>query len=915
MNVNAKKEIFVIIDGNAIIHRAYHALPPLTAKDGSPINAVYGFTAMLLKVLNEIKPNYLAVSFDVDGGTFRDDLYKDYKATRVRADQDLYDQIPLTYQIVQAFQIPIYTKQGYEADDVIGTVARKIKNQKNRKITCVIVSGDKDMLQLADDGHTEVYLLKKGISEYELYDENAVTKRFGFGPEHIVDFKALMGDSSDNIPGIAGIGTKTATELIEKIGGIEEIYKHIKKLEDFKIKKSVIDKLNQGKKDALLSQRLARIKTDVGGITFSLKNCRVSPYDSKEVKDILKKFEFYSLLTRLPNAGSSTLLKKDAKNKVKAGLQEKETKMQTWSADRAAELAAILEKQAFFYCKEILTGPDIFQSKLRGLVFGTGKESWFLELFWDSRSGTRKYQAHSDVESIFKKNKDRILLGHDLKQLIKALNMYDIEPELGLFDVMVASYIINSSARTHDLPSIALRELGLELAEKVGQGNLFGLDSSTLAGYGEHIFKIKEAQTKRLEKDDNLGLFSQLEMPLISVLARMELNGIAVDSAVLNVLSSEAHENIKALTKKIWKEAGQEFNIASSVQLREILFEKMDLPTQNIKKGKTGYSTASSELEKLREESPIITLIEEYRELSKLQNTYTDVLPGLVNKVSGRIHSTFNQTVASTGRLSSSDPNLQNIPIRTELGKKIRDAFVAEPGNLLLAADYSQIELRIVASLAEDKKMLDIFERGEDIHTATAAAINGVSPEQVTKQMRYAAKEVNFGVLYGMGVYGLSWRAGIPQWQAKEFIDKYFEEFSGVKAYIDDTLETAKKTGYVETLFGRRRYIPELRANNYQLRSAAERMAVNMPIQGTAADVMKMAMIAVDTSIKRNFGKEQGKEIRMILQVHDELVLEVKKGREKALAELLKKEMEEVVELRVPIEVHVSIGERWGDLK
>ncbi|MBU0596593.1 DNA polymerase I, partial [Patescibacteria group bacterium] len=508
-----------------------------------------------------------------------------------------------------------------------------------------------------------------------------------------------------------------------------------------------------------------------------------------------------------------------------------------------------------------------------------------------------------------------LLIGHDLKQLVKTVLKCSSAQVLKckLFDIMIASYILNSSTRAHDLKSIVMRELNQDFDSGSDQGSLFGVDPSLVASELTQVMEIYKKFETELHKMSDTGLFEKVEMALIPVMAEMELNGVAVDGDMLWALSKEVAIAIDKVSKKIWKEAGEEFNISSSVQLREILFEKMDIPAQGIKKGKTGYSTAAPELEKLHGLHPIIEMIGEYRELEKLRNTYIDVLPGLINKKTGRIHTTYNQAVTTTGRLSSSDPNLQNIPIRTEMGREIRKAFMSEEGYNLVVADYSQIELRIVASLAKDKTLLGIFERGEDVHMATAAAINNVKLKDVTKEMRSAAKAVNFGVLYGMGAHGLSWRAGITHGEAKEFIIKYFEEFSGVKKYLDSTLKFAKEEGYVETLFGRRRYIPELSSENYQLRSAGERMAINMPVQGTAADLMKMAMIATHEQLSTKALKHG--DVRLILQVHDELVLEVRKGLEDEISKLVKDAMENVAKLRVPIEVDVHWGKRWGEIK
>jgi DNA polymerase-1 len=891
-----KEKIFAIIDGNAIIHRAYHAIPPMSVKDGTVVNAVYGFTSMLLKVIQELSPDYIAVSFDVAGGTFRDEIYEAYKATRVKADQELYDQIPLVYDVVEAFNIPIYTKTGFEADDIIGTIVSKVKRAKPN-VRSVIVTGDMDLLQLVDED-IHVYALRKGFSDVVMYDRDQVVEKYGFGPDMLVEYKALKGDTSDNIPGVAGIGDKTAKELIEKIGGIDQIYKQIRNQKSEirnQLKPGVIKKLEAGEDGAKMSHELATIRKDVTGLGFKLADCVTHEYDRNEITALLRRFEFYSLLKRLPGGESE---EEAAKKKA-----PKKASKQLLIVEAAARKSFLeeLKPEKVFACKEVLSGKDVFTSTLAGFVFATTKGIYFV----------KANTVDAPLAQLFQ-DKTKILVGHDLKQLVKALLAQGEKTENKLFDIMIGSYLLNSSTRAHDVRSIVLREMGDEISSGTGQGSLFGVDPHVVGRELGYMLDIYKKFEKDLKEMDDEGLFKKVEMALVPILAEMELYGIAVDVDMLDGLSSRAAKIIKETEKKIWKEAGEEFNVASSVQLRDVLFERLDLPAEGIKKGKTGYSTAASELEKLRGIHPIIPLIEQFREVEKLRNTYIDVLPKLIDKKTGRIHTNFNQAVTTTGRLSSSEPNLQNIPIRTELGKEIRDAFIAEKGNILVAADYSQIELRIVASLAKDKKMIEIFKKNEDIHRATAAAINGVPLDKVTREMRYAAKEVNFGVLYGMGAYGLSWRAKIPQWQAKEFIDKYFEQFSGVKKYIDQTLRFAKKEGYVETLFGRRRYVPELQSKNYQIRNAGERMAINMPIQGTAADLMKMAMIRVHEKIKAKYSDS---DVKLILQVHDELVLEVKKGLEKEVSKMVKEEMEQVVTLNVPVEVHVGNGKRWGELK
>lgn len=891
---------FVIIDGNAIIHRAYHAIPPLTTKDGVMVNAVYGFTSMLLKVISDLKPDHLAVSFDVAGGTFRDKVFEKYKANRVKADQELYDQIPLVHEVVKAFGIPIYVQQGYEADDVIGTLVKKTQEE----VEIIIVSGDRDLLQLVDD-NTSVYLLKKGLSEMEMYNEKKVEEHFGFGPKLVVDYKALRGDASDNIPGVKGIGEKTAKDLIAKIGGIDEIYQALKKDEEAVkklVKESVVKKLKEDEAGAKMSKELATLHCDVPNLDYKFNATDWQKPNAQQVKEIMHRFEFFSLAKRAETVLNGGKEIAPAEKKKKKTESQKIQKIKV-SSKNLNEFLKLIEKEKIFSALPILKGEDMFQSNLEGCLFAT-RDKIFEVLFLDLKAGELK-----SVLDIFKE-KEFTFIGHDIKETVKIIELHDGKVENTLFDVMIASYVLNSSTRAHDFASIVFRELGEEVAPT--QANLFGM---ALPGEEnlEYIFAVYDIYSKQLLDRADLGLFEKVEMELIPVLSHMERAGVAVDRELLQELSKDVKQKLEKITKKIWEHAGEEFNVASSVQLREVLFEKMQLGSQGIKKGKTGFSTAASELEKLRGLHPIIECIEEHRELSKLQNTYVDVLPTLIHPKTHRIHTHFNQAVAATGRLSSSDPNLQNIPIRTEMGKKIRDAFIAEKGNVLISADYSQIELRIVASLARDEKLIEIFENGLDVHRSTAAAIQNIPLEEVTKEMRSAAKEVNFGVLYGMGAYGLSWRAGIPQWEAKQFIEKYFEEFSGVKKYLDETLKFAKQNGYVETLFGRRRYIPEIESGNYQLRSAAERMAINMPIQGTAADLMKMAMIEVYKKIKAKKYSEE--EVRMILQVHDELVLEVKKGLEDEISELVQKTMQEVAELRVPIETHVSIGHRWGEMK
>ncbi len=889
----------IIIDGNAIIHRAYHAIPPLTTKDGTMVNAVYGFTSMLLKVWKDLKPDCIAVTFDMAGPTFRHVQYKEYKATRVKADQALYDQIPLVHEVVESFGLPIYEKKGYEADDVIGTIVKHF--EKNKDVEVFIVTGDMDTLQLVRD-NVKVYTLRKGISDIVIYDVKAVKERFGFGPEKMVDYKALRGDTSDNIPGVPGIGEKTAVELILKFDSVENIYKQLKNKEKIakELKPGVIAKLIAGEKSAQMSKELSTIDCNVPDLKFDFKHCEIKAFDKEKINSLFQKFEFVSLLKRVPGfdeAGPGKSGGTKHKNEIKMIFSEIENDVEL------KKMLELIESKKVFACRAVIDGKEAISSNFQGLIFGVGNETFFVD---------KKMSAKTI--GLFE-NAALQLVGHDIKELEKVLQCnFTLEVKNNLFDVMVASYLLNPGSRAHDITSVLLKVLGKSLSQNTAQTSLFGIDKKNLAEELFLIYQTKDMLQAELEKADNFGLFQKIEMSLIPVLAEMELNGVSVDLKMLATLSKEGDASLKKITDKIYSLAGMEFNIASPIQLREVLFDKLGLEVAGIKKGKTGLSTSAEELEKLRGLHPIIDEISEYRELAKLQNTYIDVLPDLVNKKTGRIHTHFNQTVAATGRLSSQDPNLQNIPIRSELGREVRKAFVAEAGNTLVSADYSQIELRIVASLAEDKRMIEIFNNDEDIHKATAAAINNVPLDKVTKEMRYAAKEVNFGVLYGMGAYGLSWRTGISQFEARDFIKKYFEAFSGVREYIDRTLEFTKKEGYCETLFGRRRYFPELNAANFQMRAGAERAAINHPIQGTAADLMKLAMIEVYKKLHSS-SKKIAENTKMILQVHDELVLEVKKELAEEVGELVKDVMENVEKLRVPVKVGVSINRSWGEMK
>lgn len=877
----------VIIDGNAIIHRAYHALPPLTIKDGTAVNAVYGFTSILLKVLQELKPTHLVVTFDLAGPTFRDEMYKEYKATRVKADQELYNQIPLVHDVVRAFDIPIFEVPGFEADDVIGTIAQKTKENAEN----IIVTGDMDALQLVDE-RTSVFTLRKGITDTITYTPAEVKDRFGFGPELVVDYKALRGDQSDNIPGVRGIGEKGATDLLKTFGSLKKVLDAAER-GDERISLSLRKKLIDGKHDAALSQDLARIRTDVP-LEFSMRDAAIATTDWKKVADIFQKFEFTSLLKRLPTEAKQRIGEQKIKGQksTKTKIVVAQTKEVIDALLRRAHAAPIIGMQM------LPSGADRITADIAAAILCVEGDGFIMPF---------DHCDQAQKDALINLLQTDTVVGHDLKQLFLRTKNVD---GAKLFDVMVASYLLDPGSRAHDVTTIALKRLGIHLDTAQREG-LFGADFEHAARELCAITPLYPELKKELEKTNLLDLFQDIEMPLIPVLARMEKYGVKIDESALAKLGKEITGRVEKISKQIYTEAGGEFNISSPLQLREMLYTTLKLPTFGVKKGKTGLSTAAMELEKLRALHPVIPLIEEYRELTKLQNTYVDALPLLINKTTGRIHTTFNQTVTATGRLSSSDPNLQNIPIRTELGRKIRDAFIAEKGNVLVSCDYSQIELRIAAHLAKDEKMIAAFKAGQDIHAATATAIHHVPLSEVTKEMRRDAKAINFGVLYGMGAFGVAARTGISQYEAQQFIDRYFAAFAGIKRYVDDTIVLAKKQGYVETLFGRRRYIPELQATNVQVRNAGERMAVNHPVQGTAADIIKKTMIVVDAYIRHYWPEE----VKMILQVHDELVFEVAEKRTKEIAPKLQELMRDVVQLDVPIEVDVGIGKNWGETK
>ncbi|MDD5527937.1 MAG: DNA polymerase I [Patescibacteria group bacterium] len=934
------KKKLIIIDGNALIHRSFHALPPtLRTKDGELVNAVYGFSAVLLKAWRELKPDYIALTLDMKGPTFRHKKYKEYKATRVKAPQDLYDQIPRVKEVATAFNIPIFELSGFEADDLIGTIDKKVDGGVEK----IIVTGDMDTLQLVDED-TKVFTMGHGLSESVIYDEARVKDRYGLDPDQMIDYKSLRGDPSDNIPGVKGIGEKTATELLQNFKTLEGVYDQLKiKNEKLKIKPRIIELLKEHEKEAYLSRELATIKTDVP-LDFDLEKCRAYDFDREKVAGVFSELGFKSLLPRVQDLVSAHFKVSDKSAYAKATADRFErdrTEFKYILVDddkKFAKFLVELKRQKQFTIDTETTGFDPLLEELLGISFSWREgEAHFVSIkneelrMKNSKASLFDYQKK---ESEKKNDNPRLAelkliledekikkFGHNIKFDLRVLRHNGIKMRGLDFDTMIASYLLNPGTRAHNLDAVTFAELGFE---KISTEDLLGagkdkkifanVETEKLAVYScedaDFTNRLVAKLSKHLKEKELAELFEEIEMPLVPVLATIEDNGVIIDKDFLAVMDKKVGKKISGLEKKIWALAGGEFNINSTQQLKEVLFEKLNISTAMVGRTKTGYSTAADELEKLKHEHEIIPLIQEYRELAKLQSTYIQALPALINPQTGRVHASFNQTVTATGRLSSSDPNLQNIPIRTELGQEIRHAFIAQTGWKIVSLDYSQIELRLAAHLSGDERMIDTFARGLDIHTSTAAAINNVKIEDVTKKMRQEAKAINFGILYGQGPYGLAQNADMPLNRAKEFIEHYFDLYPKIKKYSEAMMDFARKNGYVETLFGRRRYLPEITSQVAPVRASAERMAVNTPLQGTNADMIKKAMILAQNLIDEKYSDS----VKMIIQVHDELVFEMREDKMKEAAGRIQDIMRNILKLKVPVVVDIEIGENWGEL-
>ncbi len=885
----AKPTLF-LIDGNNYVYRAFYAIPELSNSKGFPTNAIYGFTNMLMKLLREQQPSYVAVAFDMKGPTFRHEAFEAYKATRKPMPEPLRPQIDYIKNVVRGFSIPVLEREGTEADDIIGTLARRFAGGG---LKVVVVSGDKDLMQLVGEHIVMIDTMKDIV-----YDVEAVRKRFGVDPDKVVEILGLMGDTSDNIPGVPGIGPKGALRLIEQFGTIEAILANPAKIYNAKVRDALLEHADL----ARLSRDLATIDTQVD-LEIDLETLRYGEPNRRVLLDLFKECEFSSLVQEMKSGEAA----------IKGNYNLVET------VDALAALTENLGRALVFALDTLLTSPEPMRSEIAGIAFCLEPgEAFFVPLFMNdplAETEWRKtvWQLLTPLLSTPAVNK----IGHDFKSTAVALKRLGIPLEGIDCDIMVAAYLLNPARHSFELPDIVFDLAGRQILtqkELLGSGTKASsfrkADVAKVRDYAcqrvDAVSTVCSSLRERIEKEGFAGLLQDLEMPLVSVLAAMEHHGVLIDAALLHTMSGELEQILALSENKIYQLAGERFNINSPRQLQAILFEKLQLPKG--RKIKEGYSTDGETLAFLAASHELPAEILAYRSLIKLKSTYIDALPLLIHPETGRIHTSYNQAVTATGRLSSSNPNLQNIPIRTLEGKRIRQAFIAPEGCEIVSADYSQIELRILAHLSGDKNLIEAFLSGEDIHSRTASDIFGVFPAMVNADMRRQAKVINFGILYGMSAFGLSKELGLNPKMAQTYIDGYFAKYSGVRAFLDGILEDARAKGYVTTLLGRRRFLPEINSSNIPTRQFAERTAINTPIQGTAADLIKVAMLNIHHLIRKRKLRSA-----MIMQVHDELVFEVPLKEKDELMALVKKEMEAVMKLDVPLNVEIAAGRNWDE--
>jgi len=911
---DSSKKLF-LIDGSHLAYRSYYAFirRPLINSKGENTSATFGFTQSLLKILSEEKPDYIAVVFDTPEPTFRHKEYPEYKATREKMPDEMSDQLPRIRQVIETMAIPIIEVPGYEADDVMATLA---KRAKEKGIQTYLVTGDKDFFQLVDDS-IKIYRPQHMSDSVDIVDREWLEKNWGLRPDQIVDYLSIVGDKIDNIPGIKGLGEQSAKKLIQQYGKLEKIFEAVNELP----KKQWKTAIETHGEDGILSKRLVTIDSDVP-VNVKIEELKQKDGNPDEIINLFKDLEFKKLIDRYFSN----------KKKLKQNYQIID------SPKKLEELVSRLKEAGNFVFDLETTNIDPLRSHVVGFSFAWEEgEAYYVPVAAGEKenASTLGPLFHSAEVTAPSKNELELPLdlvidrlkpvledqalkkcGQNIKYDMLALLRYNISVKGVDFDTMVASYLINPSSHQHNLDSLSFEYFNytkISTSHLIGKGKnqltMREVDVEKVAFYAcedaDMTLRLRNILEPRLKQAELYDLFEHVEIPLISVLMTMEKNGVALDTALLSRLSRNVGDQLRKLEEEIYDLAGEKFNINSPKQLRVILFEKLGLPTS--RRTKTGYSTDVSVLEELAKIHPLPRKLLDYRGLAKLKSTYIDALPKMINPETGRVHTSYNQTVAATGRLSSSDPNLQNIPIRTELGRKIRKAFV--PGrkdHVILDADYSQIELRIMAHLSGDENLLRTFENNQDVHTATAALVFGVEPQEVTPDLRRRAKEINFGIMYGMGPFGLASRLDISTEEAQQFIINYFAKYPGVQDFIRDTIEEARQKGYVTTLLNRRRYLPEIRSDNRRMREFAERTAVNTPIQGTAADLIKIAMIHIHNRLI----KERLKSM-MIMQVHDELVFEVPESEIERMKQLVREEMEGAIELTVPIKVDMGIGANW----
>ena len=862
----------LILDSNSILNRAFYGVRYLSAKDGTPTNAIYGFLNILLKLIKEQEPDYICAAFDVKAPTFRHKQYEGYKAQRKPMPEGLAAQMPLAKDVLRAMGVTILEKEGYEADDIIGTVARLCEESE---ISCFIATGDKDDLQLASD-KTKVILTvtKSGYNETIIYDDKAVKEKYRVTPTEFIDVKALMGDPSDNIPGVKGVGEKTAMSLIEKHHSIEYIYENI---DGIGLKGAMLQKMKDGRKMAFMSKELATINRNTP-IEFNAEECVFDGFENNgELYEILKRLELNSIIKKLDLSGGDNVKENE---------------------DIFKDFSYQVGDKNMISGDKVTVVLDFDGDNISSAAVGAGNNAVVLN-------------EQDDIKELLEDDSIAKVM-FDVKEAIVKLNgRIDIKNISD--DTAIAAYLVDPAKNEYTIEKLASEYFGTVI-EKPEVKQLSLLDdvetdrSEYLAKCAVALGVLNDRIGDKIKENGQEKLYQEVELPLVTVLAHLEINGFLVDDNQLKEFADKLGEKIDALTNEIYMLAGEEFNINSPKQLGVILFEKLEL--KPVKKTKTGYATNADVLEKLRDKHPIVNFIMEYRQLAKLKSTYCDGLTAVVNPNTHRIHSVFTQTVTVTGRLSSTEPNLQNIPTRTELGREIRKMFVAKDGYVLVDADYSQIELRVLAHIANDETMINAFRNNEDIHAVTASQVLGIPLEDVTKEQRSSAKAVNFGIVYGIGEFSLAQDLHISVKEAKAYIESYLEKYHGVRNYMESIKEQAKKDGYVKTMLNRIRYIPELKSPNYNIRQFGERVALNTPIQGTAADIIKLAMVRVDNRLIN-----EGLKSKLILQVHDELIVEAHKDEVDKVKQILSEEMQSAMELNVPLKVDMSTGHSWYDAK